>query len=515
MKLRSILLLTTLLFAVIFVDAQAPLQFNYQAVARDSRGVPLSEKNITMRFSIRDGSENGDVEYMEIRKIRTNQFGMFSVAIGSEGAYFASGTLKSVNWKTGKKFLQAELDPKGGNNYVNLGATQLVSVPYALFALSTAEGPSASFSGAARNGLSIQDSMVMIGNRPGATDAMLTEDRVIPLGGKSLSIIDNRSSISFSKELIRIQQDSVAPEGTDPNLMGTFLRVDPIIPREDAVPFYFNRTATPQLNGTVSPNEVVTWGHNIGGGGQPVLPGLPGIGYSLESNYKPTRDSRLVESHEFYLTPAGKQIRLKSYTIYTENDQVDFYHSTHKFYLKNPITGEPYFYLFTGLNDVNNKQMSLGRFLVDVNESNKQVQLISAEPGTELYIKNNWSLIHLPGLIMQENGLLRLTNNLIPESDNTSSIGHSLNRFGNVYSSNYSGKQLALNGNWANGSELVPSSTLDIDGVEGFNQFRLRKTYTPTSSSDANGNVGDISWDENYIYIKTAAGWKRTTLSSF
>jgi hypothetical protein len=39
--------------------------------------------------------------------------------------------------------------------------------------------------------------------------------------------------------------------------------------------------------------------------------------------------------------------------------------------------------------------------------------------------------------------------------------------------------------------------------------------YTPTGSADANGNVGDIAWDDGYVYVKTSAGWKRSALSSW
>lgn len=60
-----------------------------------------------------------------------------------------------------------------------------------------------------------------------------------------------------------------------------------------------------------------------------------------------------------------------------------------------------------------------------------------------------------------------------------------------------------------------PASALDVDGVTGYNQFRMRETYTPSSSADANGNTGDVAWDADYIYIKTGAGWKRTALSTF
>jgi trimeric autotransporter adhesin len=45
--------------------------------------------------------------------------------------------------------------------------------------------------------------------------------------------------------------------------------------------------------------------------------------------------------------------------------------------------------------------------------------------------------------------------------------------------------------------------------------INLRPTYTPTTSSDPAGNVGDITWDSSYIYVKTASGWKRSALSAW
>jgi hypothetical protein len=59
------------------------------------------------------------------------------------------------------------------------------------------------------------------------------------------------------------------------------------------------------------------------------------------------------------------------------------------------------------------------------------------------------------------------------------------------------------------------TSRLDVSGEEGYNQLRLRKKFTPTSSSDTHGAIGDVSWDDDYIYIKTSSGWKRSTLGTF
>jgi hypothetical protein len=60
-----------------------------------------------------------------------------------------------------------------------------------------------------------------------------------------------------------------------------------------------------------------------------------------------------------------------------------------------------------------------------------------------------------------------------------------------------------------------PKSQIDINGDNGYSQLRLRTSYTPSSTSDTHGNTGDVSWDNNFFYIKTTEGWKRSALSTF
>lgn len=71
-----------------------------------------------------------------------------------------------------------------------------------------------------------------------------------------------------------------------------------------------------------------------------------------------------------------------------------------------------------------------------------------------------------------------------------------------------------FNGNTSFGS-TSNTAKVDISGTAGYNQLRLRTSYTPTGTSDTNGNVGDVSWDDGFIYIKTSTGWKRSQLLSF
>lgn len=61
----------------------------------------------------------------------------------------------------------------------------------------------------------------------------------------------------------------------------------------------------------------------------------------------------------------------------------------------------------------------------------------------------------------------------------------------------------------------VATSQVDIFNTNGYSQLRLRTQYTPTSSADPNGQIGDVCYDDDYHYYKTAAGWKRAALTAF
>ena len=132
-----------LLFALtlaLTAAAQVPQKINYQAVARDGAGNIMATHNVSIRFTIHDISPTGSIVYQETRSgIQTNQFGLFTCAIGA--GTVVSGTFGAINWGVGDKFLQVELDPAAGTNYTVSGASQLLSVPYALYAANGVPGP--------------------------------------------------------------------------------------------------------------------------------------------------------------------------------------------------------------------------------------------------------------------------------------------------------------------------------------------------------------------------------------
>jgi hypothetical protein len=128
---KVILLKFILLFLIKFSIAQSPLLFSYQAIARDALGNPIANKKVSLKVSIL-ANINGNVEYSETHFPTTDSDGLINIKIGNGNP--SLGTMATVNWANGDKFLKLEIDTNGGNNYTTIGTTQLLSVPYAIFA---------------------------------------------------------------------------------------------------------------------------------------------------------------------------------------------------------------------------------------------------------------------------------------------------------------------------------------------------------------------------------------------
>ena len=115
------------------VIAQSPQSFQYQAVVRDASGNAVTNQNVGFQISIISGSITGTVEYAETHSATTNAFGIVTLTIGSGNV--VTGTFSDIAWGSNSYFIKVEADPLGGVSYIDMGTTQLLSVPYALFAL--------------------------------------------------------------------------------------------------------------------------------------------------------------------------------------------------------------------------------------------------------------------------------------------------------------------------------------------------------------------------------------------
>ncbi|MDO9185141.1 MAG: hypothetical protein Q7W13_03945 [Bacteroidia bacterium] len=138
-KLFLLISTFTLLLISAFSFAQAPPEgINYQAVARDTSGKPISNSvNLSVRFTIWDSITGGATLFTEIHNfVNTNRYGLFTLVIGS----VSTASFTSIPWATGNKYLEIEIDTVGGSNYLSMGRIQMMSVPYALYAKTAGGG---------------------------------------------------------------------------------------------------------------------------------------------------------------------------------------------------------------------------------------------------------------------------------------------------------------------------------------------------------------------------------------
>ena len=127
-----LLLLQTTTFAVV------PEAIKYQAVARDNGGNILANKNIGIRLSILKGNISGTAVYVETHATSSNNLGLINLEIGKGTPI--TGTMSAINWGNDSYFIKIEMDETGGSNYTLVGTSQLVSVPYALYAKEAENG---------------------------------------------------------------------------------------------------------------------------------------------------------------------------------------------------------------------------------------------------------------------------------------------------------------------------------------------------------------------------------------
>ena len=136
MKYILIFLLSVCL--TISSQAQAPQGIPYQSVVRNGSGTLISNQPVSIRFSIHDSTMQGTIVYQETHNTTTSNGGMVILNIGQGTP--VTGTFSAINWGVNAKFMQVELDTTAtGNNYVDLGTQQMMSVPYALYSNSAGE----------------------------------------------------------------------------------------------------------------------------------------------------------------------------------------------------------------------------------------------------------------------------------------------------------------------------------------------------------------------------------------
>jgi hypothetical protein len=135
LRVSTVLLLS---FQLTTAFAQAPQKMSYQAVIRNAGNSLVTSSAVGMQVSILQGSPTGTAVYVETQTATTNANGLLTIEIGNGTP--VTGTFAGINWAAGPYFIMTETDPTGGTSYTITGTTQLMSVPYALYAETSGSG---------------------------------------------------------------------------------------------------------------------------------------------------------------------------------------------------------------------------------------------------------------------------------------------------------------------------------------------------------------------------------------
>lgn len=139
------LLILPLMFVAGIIKAQPPPAIPFQAVAKDALGNPAKNRKVFVKDVILQGAANGTKVWEEAFETQTNEDGVYTVVIG-KGVKTGTTTLNDIgqiDWGNGPFFYNFKLAVApsipaswwvAADNYIDMGTTQLMSVPYALFA---------------------------------------------------------------------------------------------------------------------------------------------------------------------------------------------------------------------------------------------------------------------------------------------------------------------------------------------------------------------------------------------
>jgi hypothetical protein len=116
------------LFASVSILAQAPENMSYQAVLRDASNTLLTNQEVGMQIRILKART---AVYIETQTATTNINGLVSIVIG---AGTSSDDFSAIDWSAGPYFIRTATDPSGGSSYSIIGTSQLMSVPFAMYA---------------------------------------------------------------------------------------------------------------------------------------------------------------------------------------------------------------------------------------------------------------------------------------------------------------------------------------------------------------------------------------------
>jgi uncharacterized protein (TIGR02145 family) len=222
--------LFTILASILTVGlfAQIPQKMNYQAVVRDASGKLVTNHLIGIRVSILQGSASGAAVYIETQTPTSNANGLVTIEIGTG---LTSDNFSAINWANGPYFIEAETDPTGGSSYTISGTSQLLSVPYALYAKTAENGFSGNYNDLTNKPTLFDGNYNSLSNKLAVADsinkyAVLLKDNQTIAGNKiftgKVSVnaptvstdAVNKAYVDGLKQQIKLLEDNLIAAGT-------------------------------------------------------------------------------------------------------------------------------------------------------------------------------------------------------------------------------------------------------------------------------------------------------------
>lgn len=125
-RIRQSVMMISIFLSCAMIHAQTPTSIPYQALAKSKDGKLLMNQKISLRLTVHDSIASGKVVYQETHETTTDSAGNIDV-VGGEGKP-VTGSFSDITANANPKYLQVEMDPKGGKSYSELEVKQLMTV---------------------------------------------------------------------------------------------------------------------------------------------------------------------------------------------------------------------------------------------------------------------------------------------------------------------------------------------------------------------------------------------------
>jgi hypothetical protein len=134
-------LITLIIIIVLLIYCQIGFSQNqkgiaFQAAARSSYGVIMPNKQVQVRISILKDTLSEELLYQELKSVKTNPLGLFTILIGAAepAKIITIGLFEKIDWTAGTYFMRVEIDPENHLQFIQIGQQQIQYAAYAFSA---------------------------------------------------------------------------------------------------------------------------------------------------------------------------------------------------------------------------------------------------------------------------------------------------------------------------------------------------------------------------------------------